>query len=181
MSMVSWKSIPGYEGFYQASIGGRIRSLDRIVEYSDGRRTLHKGITLKPGKCKRGYRRVTLWKNNISKSRLISRLILRTFVGNCPSGMEVCHNDNDPSNNKLANLRYDTPKANNLDKKKFETCSSGERNAGARLTEKQVIAMRSQYAKGKVTLAQIAFKYKISNGHTWAIINGRCWKHLPVL
>lgn len=47
--------------------------------------------------------------------RLIHRLILETFVGPCPGGMECCHNDGDPTNNALSNLRWDTSKANKAD------------------------------------------------------------------
>lgn len=107
-----WRDIPRYEGRYQASNHGRVRSLDRMVHYKNGVQRLHKGRVLRPGGNPSGHLMVNLIPR---KNEYIHRLVLEAFVGPCPEGMECCHNDGDPSNNYLQNLRWDTPSANGFD------------------------------------------------------------------
>lgn len=112
-----WKDIPGYKGYYQVSDLGEIRSVDRYVETSNGRRC-YRGKTLSPVLNKRGYMKVNLKVSGHNETKDIHRLILAAFVGPAPHGKEVCHNDGDKRNNHLANLRYDTHSNNMLDCRK---------------------------------------------------------------
>lgn len=73
----------------------------------------------------RGYHRVTLLRDGKRHHWMLHRLVLLTFVGPCPPGMEGCHNDDDKSNNALTNLRWDTSSANHLDR----TRNGGNHNA----------------------------------------------------
>lgn len=57
----------------------------------------------------------------VHKTKLVHHLVLITFVGERPEGAECCHNQNNPSNNNLVNLRWDTHLANVLDKEKHGT------------------------------------------------------------
>lgn len=114
-----WRSIPGYEGRYEASTKGRIRSVDRIV-YSRNRYTgmpfprYLKGQILKPGRyCKSGHVSVVLGRKTPGKP--VHQLIMRTFVGDPPEGHEVLHRDGNPQNNRLDNLRYGSRRDNILD------------------------------------------------------------------
>lgn len=111
-----WRPIPSYEGFYEASNRGRIRSLDRWIDHFDGgrRRRFWRGRLLKQD-TSQVYPRVGLYKCGVAKTWLVHRLILLTFSGQCPDGMVCCHADDDPLNNCLRNLRWDTPTANNFD------------------------------------------------------------------
>lgn len=177
--MIQWRDIPGYEGLYQASSVGEIRSLSRIVEYQDGRQTLHHGRVLSPGKCSRGYCRVNLCKNKAKKTWLVSRLVLLTFVSVCPEGFEVCHNDNDSGNNVLSNLRYDTHQSNINDKTTFGTEGFGEKNSAAKLTACVVNEIKQKYACGEVTQRQLAVEYSVSRPHISDIVNNKRWGHLP--
>lgn len=106
-----WKAIPGCEGFYEVSDRGRVRSLDRIVAL--GRR--RKGQFLSPDRGHRGHLQVTLYKNGKRERIFVHRLVLQAFVGACPSGMEACHWNDIPDDNRLENLRWDTPSANRHD------------------------------------------------------------------
>lgn len=114
-----WKDIPGYEGKYQASTEGRIRSLDREVGgicHFTGKpfRRRIKGKILRPGKyCKNGHLSVVLGHGTPGKP--VHQLIMRTFVGKPPKGMEVLHNNGNPTDNRLKNLRYGTRSDNILD------------------------------------------------------------------
>ena len=107
-----WKPIPGFEGSYEVSDHGRVRSLDRLGV--DGRRI--KGKMRKIGVNTHGYLRVSLSRDHDKRYYLVHRLVLEAFVGPCPDGMEGCHNDGDPTNANLYNLRWDTRSANMYDK-----------------------------------------------------------------
>ena len=117
--MEIWKDIPGYEGRYQASTDGRIRSVDRLVRgkchYTgkDFYRRM-KGRILRPGQfCKNGHVSVVLGHGAVGSP--VHQLIMLTFVGPVPDGMEVLHINGDPTDNRLSNLRYGTRTENILD------------------------------------------------------------------
>lgn len=111
-----WRDIPGYEGAYQVSDQGRVRSLDRYVLAGvDGRRLLRgKPMSISPDKD--GYQKVTLYSSGQGKTFRVHRLVLKSFVGPCPEGMEACHGNGGRSDNRLDNLRWDSLSANEYDK-----------------------------------------------------------------
>ena len=114
-----WRDIPGYEGKYQASNMGRIRSLDRYVRgrchYSGNEfRRKISGRVLKPGQfCKNGHVSIVLGHRAIGSP--VHKLVMRTFVGETPEGMEILHINGNPKDNRLENLRYGTRTENILD------------------------------------------------------------------
>lgn len=112
----NWTPIPGWEGLYSASDLGRVRSEVRQVRMGNGA-ALHTigGRVLKPWATKQGYLLVSLSRGGRKYPVLVHRLVLSSFVGPCPDGMECCHLDDDPSNNQLDNLRWDTRSANQRD------------------------------------------------------------------
>lgn len=111
MTQEEWKPVIGYEGSYEVSNLGRVRSLDRI----NHRGSTLKGKILKPSDTGRYYQN-TLYKDAKGAKYLIHRLVLEAFVGPPGKNEQGCHNDGDSKNNHLSNLRWDTPSANNLDK-----------------------------------------------------------------
>lgn len=106
-----WEEIPGYEGFYEVSDQGRVRSLDRMN--SRGHRI--KGKLLSPGRGHRGYLQVNLCKGGKREHTHVHRLVLQAFIGPCPDGMEACHYNDIPDDNRLENLRWDARSANSHD------------------------------------------------------------------
>lgn len=110
-----WLPIPGYEGSYEVSNQGRVRSLDREITRSDGRVQRNRGRVLSPGIDTQGRHGVALKALGHSKSFRVHTLVMLAFVGPRPDGMEVCHWDGRPENNALSNLRYDTRSANRFD------------------------------------------------------------------
>ena len=112
-----WKDIKGYEGLYQASTMGRIRSMDRKVIRSDGQIRNFKSKIIKPVKKIKNNETlfVSLSKNNRLKTYTVHKLVMLAFKGERPDGMVICHKDGDTTNNNLNNLRYDTPLENNID------------------------------------------------------------------
>lgn len=105
MAKEIWKDIPGYEGFYQASTEGRVRSMDRIVNKWDGKK-LAKGRVLTPSTNLRGYLFVELFKNGIGKMVTIHRIIAGTFIPNPDNLQQINHKDEDKTNNRASNLEW---------------------------------------------------------------------------
>ena len=108
-----WKDILGYEGLYQVSSFGRVRSLDRYVEYSNGRIHLHKGKVLSLLKGEYGYIQVSLYYNRKMYKKYVHRLVAEAFLLNPDNLPEVNHIDEDKSNNSVDNLEWCTAKYNN--------------------------------------------------------------------
>lgn len=111
-----WKSVVGYEGRYEVSDLGRVRSLDRVVNGAPGKGTyLKPGVVLRPGAHRQGYRLVSLHDGASRRTYKVHRLVALAFLGPAPDGMEVCHNNSDPADNRAANLRWDTRSGNMQD------------------------------------------------------------------
>jgi hypothetical protein len=84
-----------------------------------------------------GYTRAFLCDGTASRVRLIHRLVLETFVGPCPAGMVACHNNGVRDDNRVENVRWDTPEENVRDKIAHGTHQAGEKHPRATLTEGQ--------------------------------------------
>ena len=107
----TWKPVVGYEGLYEVSNTGEVRSLERISEGD----YLLKGKTLAQAKNAGGHHLVTLYKNRERSQRQVHHLVLEAFIGPRPEGYFGLHWDDDPSNNKLENLRWGTKSDNSYD------------------------------------------------------------------
>ena len=107
-----WKDISGYEGIYQASNWGRVKSLNRIISKSRGRKQIIKERILKPEILFDGYQRVCLCKKGKKKHHRVATLVYEAFVGLVPEGMEIDHINGDNTDNRLNNLRVCTHKEN---------------------------------------------------------------------
>lgn len=108
-----WRPVPDWEGLYEVSDLGRVRSVDREVA---GKRGVcrFKGRPLKLIISPRGYPRVVLSRPGAKRWHVdVHVLVMLAFVGPAPAGMEVCHaHGSDPGDVRLVNLRYDTRSAN---------------------------------------------------------------------
>jgi NUMOD4 motif/HNH endonuclease len=104
-----WKDIPNYEGLYQCSNFGRIKSLPKIMGYG------YSKLKLKiPTLNNKGYYYCNLWKNNTSKTFLLHQIVAITFLEHVASKMKVVvdHIDNDKTNNRVSNLQLITQRQN---------------------------------------------------------------------
>ena len=114
-----WRPVVGYEGSYEVSSLGRVRSLDRYVHHKPKERAaytrLHRGRMLAP-ETKKGYSVVVLCDDESCKPHAIHRLVLTAFDGEPRDGMECCHNNGDRSDNRLGNLRWGSRSENMNDK-----------------------------------------------------------------
>ena len=106
--MELWKSIQGYEGLYEVSNLGNVRSLDRKVNQANGTIGNYKGKILKGETDNRGYKRVRLSKNNKAKKFQVHRLVALAFIPNIENKPFVNHIDENTSNNNVNNLEWVT-------------------------------------------------------------------------
>ncbi|MFC4373261.1 NUMOD4 motif-containing HNH endonuclease [Nocardia halotolerans] len=111
-----WRPVPGFEETYEVSNTGQVRSVDREVTCRNGDIQHRKGRLRKGVLDKNGYPRVRLHSGGHGHSRYVHRLVLEAFRGEPPfPGVDGCHNDGDPTNNRVENLRWDTHSSNMYD------------------------------------------------------------------
>ena len=169
-----WRNIPGYEGKYQASSLGRIKSLRRMVR---GRtpsgtpflRSVPERI-LKPGVyCKAGHLSVVL--GHGEKGRPVHQLVALTFLGKYPPGMEVLHVNGDPTDNRAENLRYGTRTQNILD-------MYYQGGIWRKLSTTDVQSIRRMLDEG-IKGRDIAKKFSVSENTISSIKRGKTFSWLP--
>ena len=107
-----WKDVKDYEGLYQVSNLGRVRSITRYVKHVGGKRVV-KGRILKRTLSNVGYYVVNLWKNNKREQMLVHRLVAETFLSNFENHPYINHIDGNKLNNNVNNLEWCTPAENN--------------------------------------------------------------------
>ena len=106
-----WKPIAGYEGYYEVSNFGRVRSVDRYVDRGKSK-IFFKGKIIRPFVCHYKYLSVDLRKNGSSKTFKVHRLVAIAFIPNPNNYPEIDHIDNSPQNNSVWNLRWVNHKTN---------------------------------------------------------------------
>ena len=134
---------------------------------------------LKPWTVKGGYKIIRLiGENTIFK--YVHCLVLEIFVGPCPDGMECCHKNNNPCDNNLENLRWDTPKNNCIDRKTnglhLTKTPRGSKHGMSKLTEKEVLVIRKLVELKLFSQAKIARLFEITPTNVCDIIKRNTWK-----
>lgn len=171
--MEIWKDIKGYEGLYQVSDLGRVKSLDKKVTDSIGREKLYKGQLLNACTQKGRKRKlVFLTHKGKRKTVFVHKLVMQAFVGE-PNGLEVCHTDGDEGNNELSNLRYDTKSENQIDMYRY-----GSKSSAGKLTPDEVAEVRYLLENTNLYQKTIAKKYGISQPTVSEINTGRTFSWL---
>lgn len=168
-----WKAIAGYEGFYEVSNMGRVRSLDRIDGIGRARKGRLKATPI--DKTSTGYRFVSLCKDGIAKKLNVHVLVLEAFKGKRPSPeFEACHEDGDRSNPILSNLRWDTPKGNAKDRWRHGTAKAGEASPNSVITAELV----EQILVSPASSIKLAATLGIASSTVRAVRIGQNWSHL---
>jgi hypothetical protein len=166
-----WRAVLGLEGRYEVSNFGRVRSLSRY-------RPAYFGHILTPQITSRGYESLRLRAADGSERGMsVHRLVMQVFVGPCPKGMQVAHNDGDRRNNSLSNLRYATPSSNIDDRHRHGRTARGSRSGSAKLDEAAALTI-SKLCDSGLSASEIAHLACVDPSTVSAIWNGENWRHV---
>lgn len=178
-----WLDVEGYEGMYQVSDQGRVRSCGRVESFVSKRKGGDVLMTRKRRYCilspsKRTYKSVNLHKDGKGVCLNIHRLVAQAFLANPENRTEVNHIDEDKYNNKLGNLEWATRSENALHSvKKFR----GENSGTAKLTEKDVLGIKQMLSDGRLSQHEIAEFFEVTNHTIHKIKMGKNWGWLTGL
>lgn len=170
-----WMPVTGFEGRYEVSDLGRVRSL--ILNTRHGERPRAAPKILRAGPTGNGYRQVVLCRPGKKQARLLHCVVLEAFVGPAPEGTEAAHDDGVRTNCRLSNLGWKTHRENVADKVRHGTRQVGERGSNAVLTREQVIHIRRSYCKSSREFggAALAKQHGVSPSAILSIVKGVRW------
>lgn len=172
-----WKNIDGYNGMYQVSNLGRVRSFK-------SNRSKH-GHIMSLTISKRGYVRVTLY-NGGRKHCTVHRLVAKAFIPNLENKSEVNHIDGDKNNNRVDNLEWSTRSENMTHA--YHTCLHTALyrtiktkhgtiiRSGAKLHSSDICDIREKYSTGNYSMRTLGKEYDVSSAMISKIINGQAWR-----
>ena len=173
-----WKDIKEYEGHYQVSNIGRIKSLNRIMEVRKGVPQSKKEIILKTFKNKDGYIKHKLSLNGKEKSFAAHRLVAEAFLENPQNKLEVNHINGIKDDNRIDNLEWCTRSENIIHalKTNLKIPQKGSVHGMSKLTEKEVLEIRI-IGRGK-SLKEIGKMYNVHQSLISLILLNKIWKHI---
>ena len=154
-----WRHAVGFPG-YLVSNHGRVFS-DRSKKY------------LRPQPAGRGHLRVSFRREGETVLMLLHRVVLMAFVGPCPEGQEGLHYDDDPTNNRLGNLRWGTRRENRQDAIRNERLRGGKQ-VGQALYRSQVVSIK-RYLRSRCSVTRIAKAFSVSRTTITKIRDGKIW------
>lgn len=165
--MEEWKPIEGYDGRYEISNYGRVKSLD-------SRHPKHHSKIMKPWEGNKKYLYIDLRGDNKRKTYAIHRLVLDAFIEKNPGGKQCAHWDGNPQNNHVSNLRWATAKENIEDRKRHGRTANGVNQGSAKLDEKCVKTIKklngiglSKYEVGHLACVSYSTIERIWKGEAW--------------
>lgn len=166
-----WKSVVGFEGYYTVSNLGKVKSLNYCNR--------DKEQLLRPCKASRtGHVHVCLMKNGIKYDLRVHQIVLRTFVGKEPEGMQCRHLNGIPTDNRLENLKWGTMEENQFDRVAHGTSTRGEGNGRSKLKSGDILKIKTLLKEGCLPQARIGKIFGISPTTIWKIKNNYSWKHV---
>jgi len=176
--MEIWKDVVGYEGLYQVSNLGNVRSLSRLVDYGHCK-AFREGRVLAKAIDKDGYELVGLNKSSKSKLCKVHRLVAESFVRNTNQLSIVNHKDGVKNNNNINNLEWVNNSENiqHAYDSGLAKAHKGEKCGASKLTEEQVQTMRRLANQG-VMHKDIAAQFSISKRGIHNIISRKSWNHI---
>lgn len=166
-----WKDINGFEGLYQVSNLGRVRSLDRVIERIDGKRVKLRGVVLSPSINNAGYLRVALSRCRISYEKQIHSIVAETFLTKVDD-FDVDHINFNKLDNRVENLRY----ISHIDNVRRSVCyrTNYDNSLGRNPNAKTIIGIKGgviveQFNCGKelcflLGMNYSTFRYKMQRG-----------------
>lgn len=171
-----WRAVPGFEGLYEVSDWGRVRSLDRVTVDKIGRVSPRTGRILKTIFNGGGYPSSHLSRENNSFRVANHTLVLLAFEGPRPPELQVRHLDGNRKNGRLSNLKYGTSLENSADALAHDTTIHSEAHYRAKLTKDAVVEIRA--ARGKIYQKELAAMFGVSPSTIGHVQRGDTWNHV---
>jgi hypothetical protein len=174
-----WVDVPDFEGCYQVSNIGRVKSVDHKVLGRGGHLNNSWGqMRTQPSRAGRKFVVLTRPSNHPNgkkaESRLVHQLVARAFSGqDCPEGYCVRHVNGDKTDNRIENLCYGSPSENSLDRRRHGTDARGEKSVNSKLTDQDVQNIRDRYAAGGIIQVDLAAQYRVSAAYMNALLKGK--------
>ena len=179
--MEVWKDVVDFEGLYQVSNLGRVRSVDHYVSYNDSmgrtiKNKFQRGKVIAVRDHEFGYDIVTLSKDGKPYTRTVHKLMGMAFLGKTEDdGLLVRHLDGNCKNNTLGNLALGTQLDNMADALAHNTVQQGEARYNAILTKEIVLAIREEKRLGAKNI-DLAAKYGLTDIKVHQLVTGAKWK-----
>lgn len=175
-----WKPVVGFEGLYEVSDMGRVRSLDRYIRHPKGGLAHIAGcvLTLRPGTSTSTYLRIGLCKNGVKSQHSVHRLVAMAFLPNPENKPQVNHKEKPKTDNRVSNLEWATRPEDDAHKTANGWDTPGAKNGMAKLTEAQVIEIRNLRKQGW-PLQELATRYGVDQSNISAIVLRKSWYHIP--
>ena len=172
-----WKDIPDYEGSYQVSDIGRVRSVDRVITFKNGGKRKHEGKVLKPCVNSSGYEQLGLYNDTGRNNKTIHRLVLETFKPHVNMvDLQVNHIDGNKLNNHLTNLEWVTGRDNTLHAYDLGLINrKGERNPSAILSNADVLEILQRLDNGELQ-RDVGIDYGVDRTTISKINRGIRWR-----
>jgi hypothetical protein len=167
MDQEIWKDIAGYEGYYQVSNHGRVKSCDRVIPHSRLGKVNRQGKVLSQNSTGKGYLGVGLSYEGATKTILIHRLVATTFCDGNFEGALIIHNDGDKLNNRFSNLKFCSSGEAGSHATKLGSKPKGDAHPRSKLQEQNIPIIRNRLKNGEC-LSKIAKDYGVSR----AVIRG---------
>ena len=172
-----FRDIKDYEGLYQVSNFGRVKSLARYRQI--GNRACYYKEKILTAYISNGYYRLELYKNNVGINYSIHCLVAEAFIPNPQNKLTVNHEDGNKLNNFIWNLKWMTSKEQtNHSINSLENYVHGENCGTHILIEPQVIEILEKYATGNYKQTELAKEYNVNKSTIWNIIHNISWKHI---
>lgn len=176
--MEEWRAIPGYEGYYEVSNLGNVRSLDRVLVYKNGVATRTKGRLLKQERDVDGYLRVTLSRNYKSHRRKVHKFVALAFLGPPLNELQqINHKNSQRDDNRVDNIEWATPQQNGRHAVEIGL-RSGTANPrmAKKLTADIARCIVRDYVAGGGSISKISSLYNVEKTTARRIIRGKLWR-----
>jgi len=177
-----WRNVIGYEGLYEISNLGNIRSIDRNITNKNGVIQFFKGRDLKPTHQKDGYIKIKLWKDNKARTNALHRCVALAFINNPNNYEDVNHIDGNKANNTLDNLEWVTRSQNikHAYNTKLRINKVGRESEQAKYSDTLVTSLIEEYLELKRTnnkkylpkgaLVALCLKHGVGKGTFWHLL-----------
>jgi len=177
----TWRAVPGYEGLYEVSSLGRVKSLAREIIYQNKHRSGTSALPVREkilkGRTEKGYTTVKLVRDGVYYHVGVHRVVCLAFHGPVEGDIEAAHINGDKTDNTVANLVWATPAENARHRRGHGTQIMGEMAPNSKLTNEHVMAARALLSVGW-SPERLANLFGVNPSTMNRIKNGEAWSHV---